>query len=249
MRNMKPIVIIPARYGSTRFPGKPLVKIKGKTMIQRVYEQAKQVIDDVWVATDDLRIESAVAKFGGQSVMTSSKHVSGTDRIAEAFSLIENNEDFSIVINIQGDEPFIEPSQIEQLYKLCSDPKAQIATLIKKITAVDDLFNPNKPKVIRDVFDNAIYFSRSPIPFFRDLDKVQWHTKHTYYKHIGVYAYKSAILKEITNLIPTKLEKVENLEQLRWIENRYTIKTGITQYENLSVDTEDDLNEILQKMK
>ncbi|MFO7869499.1 MAG: 3-deoxy-manno-octulosonate cytidylyltransferase [Bacteroidales bacterium] len=246
---MKPIVIIPARYGSTRFPGKPLVKIKGKTMIQRVYEQAKQVINDVWVATDDLRIESAVAKFGGKCVMTSSLHVSGTDRIAEAYNTIENNQQFSVVVNIQGDEPFIDPSQIQQLVDLCSDPKAEIATLIKKITSVDDLFNPNKPKVIRDLFNNAIYFSRSPIPFFRDLEKTQWHEHHSYYKHIGVYAYKSNILKEVTNLIPTQLEQAENLEQLRWIENNYTIKTGITEYENLSVDTEDDLNEILQKMQ
>jgi len=246
---MKALVIIPARYGSTRFPGKPLVKIKGISMIQRVYEQAKKATEHVWVATDDMRIESAVIKFGGSCVMTSSLHSSGTDRIAEALDSIPNAEQFDIIVNIQGDEPFIEPTQIIQLIELCSDPEVQIATLIKKIDSIEDLFNPNKPKVICNNQDNAIYFSRSPIPFMRDVEKSIWHTKHTFFKHIGVYAYKKNVLKEITQLKPSLLEKAENLEQLRWIEHNYIVKTGITEYENLSVDTQEDLDAILKILK
>ena len=246
---MKALVIIPARYGSTRFPGKPLVKIKGISMIQRVYEQAKKATEHVWVATDDMRIESAVLKFGGSCVMTSSLHSSGTDRIAEALDSIPNAEQFDVIVNIQGDEPFIEPTQISQLIELCSNHTVQIATLIKKIDSIEDLFNPNKPKVICNNQDNAIYFSRSPIPFMRDVEKSIWHTKHTFFKHIGVYAYKKNVLKEITQLKPSLLEKAENLEQLRWIEHNYVIKTGITEYENLSVDTQEDLDAILKILK
>ncbi len=247
--NMNALVIIPARYGSTRFPGKPLVKIKGKSMIQRVYEQAKKAAEHVWVATDDMRIESAVTKFGGMCVMTSSQHTSGTDRIAEALDLIPDTQQFNVIVNIQGDEPFIEPTQISQLIELCSHSDVQIATLIKKIDSVDDLFNPNKPKVICNKQNNAIYFSRSPIPFMRDVEKSIWHNKHTFYKHIGVYAYKKNVLKEITKLTPTVLEIAENLEQLPWIEHNYTIKTGVTEYENLSVDTQEDLDAILKILK
>jgi len=246
---MKPLVLIPARYGSTRFPGKPLVKIDGKTMIQRVYEQAKKAVDDVWVATDDLRIETAVNKFGGQCIMTSAEHRSGTDRLAEAINHIPNIEEYKIIVNIQGDEPFIEPEEISQLISLFGDASTEIATLVKEITSIEDVFNPNKPKVVRTEDGKALYFSRSPIPHLRDSEKNLWHKKHTFYKHIGVYAYKTDVLRSISKLQPSSLEEAENLEQLRWLENNYTIMTNITEYENLSVDTPEDLEQILKSIK
>lgn len=246
---MKAIVIIPARYGSTRFPGKPLVEIDGKPMIQHVYEQAKQATDEVWIATDDLRIEAAVNKFKGKCVMTSSEHRSGTDRLAEAIENIPNGNEFDIVVNIQGDEPFIKPMQITQLISLFEkNQKTQIATLVKEITELEDVFNTNKPKVVRGIGGEALYFSRSPIPFVRDEEKNEWYKKHTFYKHIGVYAYLTNVLKEISELKASPLEKAENLEQLRWLENNYTITTDVTEYENLSVDTPEDLNVILRSI-
>ncbi len=246
---MKAIVIIPARYGSTRFPGKPLVEINGKPMIQHVYEQAKQATDEVWIATDDLRIEAAIKKFKGKCVMTSSEHRSGTDRLAEAIENIPYGNEFDIVVNIQGDEPFIKPMQITQLISLfATNPNTQIATLVKEITELEDVFNTNKPKVVRGIGGEALYFSRSPIPFLRDEEKSEWHTKHTFFKHIGVYAYRTNVLKEISKLKASPLEKAENLEQLRWLENNYTITTDVTEYENLSVDTPEDLNIILRSI-
>ncbi|HON52131.1 MAG TPA: 3-deoxy-manno-octulosonate cytidylyltransferase [Bacteroidales bacterium] len=244
---MKALVIIPARYGSTRFPGKPLAIIHGKSMIQRVYEQAQQVVPDVWVATDDARIEHEVKRFGGKAIITSVEHQSGTDRLAEALSSIPGALKYSVVVNVQGDEPFIAAEQIQQLIQLFKQPDTQIATLIKPITNTEDLMNPNKPKVVIGTNMQALYFSRSPIPFVRDADKIYWHIAHQYYKHIGIYAYRPQILLDITKLERSSLEIAENLEQLRWLQNNYVIKTAITEYESASVDTPDDLEKILNK--
>ncbi len=244
---MKALVIIPARYGSTRFPGKPLAIIHGKSMIQRVYEQALQVVPDVWVATDDMRIEHEVKRFGGKSIITSVEHQSGTDRLAEALVSIPNAMKYQVVVNVQGDEPFIAAEQIIQLIQLFKQPDTQIATLIKPITSSEDVINPNKPKVVIGTNMQALYFSRNPIPYVRDADKVYWHIAHQYYKHIGIYAYKPQVLLDITQLERSPLEIAENLEQLRWLENNYIIKTAITQYESASVDTPEDLEKILSQ--
>jgi 3-deoxy-manno-octulosonate cytidylyltransferase (CMP-KDO synthetase) len=244
---MKVVVIIPSRYGSTRFPGKPLAIIDRKSMVQRVYEQAISVVPDVWVATDDIRIESEIKRIGGKCVLTSADHLSGTDRLAEAIQNINGENEFDIVVNVQGDEPFIIPEQITQVISLFSNKKTQIATLIKPITNFEDLFNPNKPKVTVSVDGKALYFSRSPIPYFRDEDKSVWHKKHQYYKHIGIYAYQTKVLLEITQLPLAKLEKAESLEQLRWLENNYTIMTAVTNHESPSVDTPEDLENILKE--
>lgn len=239
---MKFLGIIPARYASTRFPAKPLAMLGGKTVIQRVYEQITGILDDAYVATDDTRIEDAVKAFGGKVVMTSTKHNSGTDRCYEAYSKIGG--DFDVVVNIQGDEPFIQPSQLEALKACFDDPATHIATLVKPFTA-DDAFealeNANSPKVVVDKNMNALYFSRSIIPFVRNADRCEWIKKHTYYKHIGLYAYRAGVLKEITALPQSSLEKAESLEQLRWLENGYTIKVGLTQTETIGIDTPDDL--------
>ncbi|MDR0680786.1 MAG: 3-deoxy-manno-octulosonate cytidylyltransferase [Dysgonamonadaceae bacterium] len=238
--------IIPARYASTRFPGKPLADMFGKTMIQRVYEQVILALDNVTVATDDERIFSAVESFGGKVVMTSSHHKSGTDRCFEAYTKLDKFYD--VIVNIQGDEPFIKPSQI-QLIKNCFEEKeTQIATLIRPFDEKDDfetLFNPNTPKVIINNKQQAVYFSRSVIPYCRGLHHTEWLKNHTYYKHIGLYAYRSEVLKEITVLPPSALEKAESLEQLRWIENGYILKTGITTEETIGIDTPEDLEKAL----
>lgn len=243
---MKTIVIIPSRYGSSRFPGKPLAIINGKPMIQHVYENAKKAVSDVWVATDDTRIADAVKKFGGNFVMTSTECASGTDRLAQAISSIPQGESYDVVINVQGDEPFIKPEQILDLVSIFEkNPKTEIATLVKHLTETDDLFNQNKPKVVIDKDNNALFFSRSPIPFFRGLDKDLWTKNHTYYKHIGIYAYKRDVLLAVTKLPRSPLEIAESLEQLRWIENGYSIATAVTEFENLCVDTPEDLEKIL----
>ncbi|WP_108823098.1 3-deoxy-manno-octulosonate cytidylyltransferase [Dysgonomonas sp. Marseille-P4361] len=244
---MKFIAIIPARYASTRFPGKPLADMNGKPMIQRVYEQVKKAIDDVWVATDDTRIFDTVLAFGGKAVMTSPDHKSGTDRIQEAYSTI--NEPFDVIINVQGDEPFIQPEQIEAL-KDCFDSKdVQLATLVKpfkKEDGFDVLFNPNSPKVVINKKNEAIYFSRSVVPYIRDVHHTEWLDKHTFYKHIGMYAYRYDVLKEITQLPQSSLEKAESLEQLRWIENGYKIRVGYTNVETIGIDTPEDMEKALQ---
>lgn len=239
--------IIPARYASTRFPGKPLADIKGKTMIERVYKQAKKVLNDVVVATDDSRIEAEVLRFGGEVMMTSESHQSGTDRCAEALDKLEKklNKTFDVIINIQGDEPFIQPIQIEKLMGCFTSPDIQIATLAKPIENKEDLFNPNHVKVICSPLKKAIYFSRSPIPYFRNQPENEWIKKHTYLKHIGIYAYRSDALKMITLLKQSPLEMIESLEQLRWLENGFTIAVETTPFESISVDTPDDLNKIL----
>jgi len=244
---MKFIAIIPARFSSTRFPGKPLADMKGKPVIQRVYEQVKKALDDVWVATDDTRIYDRVISFGGNAVMTSENHRSGTDRCCEALLKIDGT--FDVVLNIQGDEPFIQPEQIETLMNCYKDNSVQIATLIKPFKKEDGfeaLFNPNSPKVVINNKQEAIYFSRSIIPYIRDTHHTEWLDKHVFYKHIGVYGYRADILKEITGLSPSSLEKAESLEQLRWIENGYKIQTGFTNAETIGIDTPEDLDSAIR---
>jgi len=246
---MEFIGIIPARYASTRFPGKPLVDIKGKTMIQRVYEQSKKALKHVYVATDDQRIADEVNKFGGDVVMTSENHQSGTDRLAEAILTIQNQlkQEFDVVINIQGDEPFIQPDQIDEIKSCFRDESTQIATLVKVIDNNNDIFDPNKPKVIIDISNYAICFSRSPIPFIRNINKKEWHLKHEFYRHIGMYAYKTRTLSEITQIEPSAIEKAESLEQMRWIENGYKIKVAKTSFDSFGVDTPEDLEKVLNQ--
>lgn len=239
---MKYIGIIPARYASTRFPGKPLAMLGGKTVIQRVYEQVLGILDAAYVATDDERIEEAVKAFGGNVVMTSTSHKSGTDRCYEAFTKI--GAGYDVVVNIQGDEPFIHPTQLESIKHCFDDSTTQIATLVKPFSA-DDAFesleNPNSPKVVVNENWNAMYFSRSIIPYLRGVEKDEWLKKHTFYKHIGLYAYRAEVLKEITSLPQSTLEIAESLEQLRWLEHGYTIKVGTTQIETIGIDTPEDL--------
>lgn len=245
---IKFIGIIPSRFASTRFPGKPLADINGKTMIRRVYERALEVLDTLIVATDDERIYSEVSSFGGKVVMTSESHQSGTDRCYEAltkFSESSGNR-YDVVINIQGDEPFIRPDQIELLKGCFKDAYVDIATLIKPVENNDLLFDPNKPKVVVNNRGEALYFSRSPIPYIRDTLKENWQNRHQFYQHIGMYAYRSDILKKITGLKITKLEKAESLEQLRWLENGMKIQTAVTAYESYGIDTPEDLNRVLK---
>lgn len=236
---MKFIGLIPARYASTRFPGKPLALLAGKPVIQHVYEQASKVLDAVYVATDDERIYNKVEEFGGKAVMTSTKHHSGTDRIEEALQKVGG--DFDVVVNIQGDEPFIQKSQIETLCKCFDDKNTQIATLGKPFESIEAVENPNSPKIVLDNNGYAMYFSRSIIPFIRGIEKSEWLKKHTFLKHLGVYAYRSNVLNEITKLPQSELELAESLEQLRWLQNGYKIKVGLTNAETVGIDTPDDL--------
>lgn len=239
---MKFIGIIPARYASTRFPGKPLKLLGGKPIIQRVYEQVSDVLDDVYVATDDERIEATVKAFGGKVVMTSTSHRSGTDRCYEAYTKI--GAEFDVIINIQGDEPFIQQEQLETVKACFDDETTQIATLVKPFTEADGLTaleNPNSPKVVVDSHMHALYFSRSVIPYLRSLTPEKWLSAHTFYKHIGLYAYRAEVLKAITAMPQSVLEIAESLEQLRWLENGYTIKVGVCQVETIGIDTPEDL--------
>jgi 3-deoxy-manno-octulosonate cytidylyltransferase (CMP-KDO synthetase) len=235
--------IIPARYASLRFPGKPLVHIGNKTMIQRVYEQAGKSLDLVYVATDDKRIYDTVKNFGGNAIMTSPDHKSGTDRCAEAVSgiMLETGNPIDIVINIQGDEPFIKPEQIDMLMECFKAENVEIATLVRRTEPGEDIFNPNQPKVIINTDRDAIYFSRAAIPFIRDTEKNDWSMKHVYYKHIGLYAYRTETLKKITKLPSSLLEISESLEQNRWLENGFRIRTAVTSWESIGIDTPDDL--------
>ncbi len=242
------IGIIPARYESTRFPGKPLAIINDKPMIQWVYENVSKALEHVWVATDDDRIFDSVNKFGGNAIKTLSTHKSGTDRCAEAAQKLSEQIDFDVVINIQGDEPFIRPKQIE-LLKLCFESETDIATLIKKIETSEELFNPNRPKVVIDNQHNAMYFSRLPIPFFRGKEEKEWHVKTNYWAHIGIYAYKSEVLNKITKLKQSSLELTESLEQLRWLENGFQIKTAETTHQSIGIDTPEDLENALQLLR
>jgi 3-deoxy-manno-octulosonate cytidylyltransferase (CMP-KDO synthetase) len=235
--------IIPARYASSRFPGKPLVIIGGKTMIQRVYEQASLSLDRVYVATDDSRIYDTVLSFGGKAIMTSTEHKSGTDRCAEAIVKIASIEGTGtdVVVNIQGDEPFIKPEQIGLLVSCFADKSVEIATLVRRAEPGEDITNPNQPKVVLDSSGNAIYFSRAAIPYIRDVEMSVWTRNHTYFKHIGLYAYRTGTLNKITLLPVSSLEKAESLEQNRWLENGYKIRTAETKWESVCIDTPGDL--------
>lgn len=241
--------IIPSRYGSTRFPGKPLADIGGKPMIQRVYEQASKVLETVFVATDDERIFKAVKAFGGHVVMTSVDHQSGTDRCAEALQHVMQltQKDFEVVVNVQGDEPFIDPQQIEQLCACFDDESTDIATLVKAINDNSVIFNPNKVKVVIGKDWKAQYFSRSPIPYLRNVSESEWHLRHTYFVHLGLYAYRTHVLKDITNLRQSPLEIAESLEQLRWIQNGYNIRVRETDQESIGIDTPEDLEMVKRK--
>jgi 3-deoxy-manno-octulosonate cytidylyltransferase (CMP-KDO synthetase) len=249
MKNEDILGIIPARYGSTRFPGKPLADIGGKPMIQRVYEQTRKVLNHVVVATDDDRIANAVKDFGGEAVMTSADHQSGTDRCAEALNLAEKNHQkaYKVVVNIQGDEPFVQPEQIDKLTSCFHNADTEIATLVKPLKNKVELFDPNKPKVVLNASSQALYFSRSPIPYIRNTPEEEWHTRHQFLIHIGLYAYRSDVLREITLLPSTALEKAESLEQLRWLENGYVIATRKTEFESWSIDTPMDIDELKKK--
>ena len=240
---MRYLGIIPARYASTRFPAKPLAMLGGKMVIERVYRQVEGTLDDVVVATDDERIYQAVRQFGGNVVMTSTAHRSGTDRCYEALTLVGADR-FDVVVNIQGDEPFIQPQQLRTVCQCFDDPTVDIATLVKPFTPADGfaaLENANSPKVVVNNRMEALYFSRSIIPFMRGKDREEWLPNHTYYKHIGLYAYRTDVLRQITALPQGTLERVESLEQLRWLENGYKIKVGTTQVETIGIDTPEDL--------
>ena len=249
---MKFRAIIPARYASTRVPAKPLATLGGKRVIERVYEQVSGVLDDAVVATDDSRIFDAVESFGGKVVMTSTTHRSGTDRCFEAYQKI--GSDFDVIVNVQGDEPFIQPSQLEALKSCFDDSQTDIATLVKPFSAEDGfaaLENPNSPKVVIDSNMYALYFSRSIIPYLRSVEKEQWLSSHTFYKHIGIYGFRADVLKAVTSLPQSPLEIAESLEQLRWLENGYKIKVGVTDVETIGIDTPDDLaraEEFLKKI-
>ncbi|QHT67762.1 3-deoxy-manno-octulosonate cytidylyltransferase [Rhodocytophaga rosea] len=238
--------IIPARYASSRFPAKALAQIHGKTMVQRVYEQALQAnsLQEVIIATDHRMIHDHVLDFGGKVIMTSDQHPSGTDRCYEA--LQKTGKSFDYVINIQGDEPFIQPEQINILASVLEDSSIELATLVKKIEDTETLFDSNKPKVILNIRQEAIYFSRQTIPFIRGIDAWEWLEKSTFYKHIGMYAYRTDVLAQLTKLPVSFLEKAEALEQLRWIENGFSIKVAITPYDTSGIDTPEDLRKALE---
>ena len=239
---MKFLAIIPARYASTRFPAKPLALLGGKPIIQRVYERVQQVFPDLCVATDDERIAQVVEGFGGVAVMTSVHHRSGTDRCFEAFQKMGGEAD--VVVNVQGDEPFIAESQLRTIMVCFEDEQTQIATLVKPFSAdcsVEQIENPNSPKVVVDKNGYALYFSRSVIPYLRGVPREEWPFRHTYLKHIGLYAYRAEVLKQITALPLGTLEQVESLEQLRWLENGLKIKVGTTDIETIGIDTPEDL--------
>ena len=239
---MKFIAIIPARYASTRFPAKPLAMLGGKRVIERVYEQVAGVLDDAVVATDDERIYDAVHAFGGKVEMTSTEHRSGTDRCWEAYC--KQGGEFDVVINVQGDEPFIQPSQLQALKECFNSPDIDIATLVKPFAESDGiaaLENPNSPKVVVDNQKRALYFSRSVIPYLRGVEKQEWLRRHTFYKHIGIYGFRTEILKAVTSLPQSSLEIAESLEQLRWLENGYKIGVGISDVETIGIDTPEDL--------
>ena len=244
MAEMSVLAVIPARFASTRFPGKPLAVIGGKTMINRVYEQVSKALNDVVVATDDKRIFDEVKSFGGRVVMTSAYHQSGTDRCFEALTLMGN--DFDIVVNIQGDEPFIQPEQILQLKDCFRDKSVEIATLARKIEVQegnDFLFNPNVVKVTFNQKMNALYFSRSVIPYLRNVNEDDYLTKGLHYTHIGMYAFRTEVLKKIVALPQSVHENSESLEQLRWLDYGYSIRVAETNYKSFGIDTPEDLEE------
>ena len=240
----KIIAIIPSRYGSTRFPGKPLVDIAGKTLIQRVYEQCLKAtkVAKTIVATDDVRIFDHVKSFGGNVVMTTSEHPTGTDRCVEAY--VNNGEKYDFVLNIQGDEPFVDPKQIDALAAIFEgNPNAEIGTLAKLITDPAEIFDPKEAKIVFNAQKQVLYMSRSAVPFIKDCPNDLWHTKFDFYKHIGVYGFSEKVLLEISKMGQTALEKVESLEQLRWLD-KYTMHLGFTDIDTLSIDSPSDLEEV-----
>lgn len=243
---MKFIGIIPARYNSSRFPGKPLAILGGKTVIEHVYRQVSSVMEDVFVATDDQRIYDAVVAFGGKAIMTRSDHKSGTDRICEALEKVAGS--FDVVINIQGDEPFIQKSQLETVMQCFDDPRTQIATLGKPFESMEAVENPNSPKIVLDNDGYALYFSRSVIPFVRGKEHEEWLSHFPYLKHIGLYAYRTEVLREVSKLPQSTLELAESLEQLRWLQNGYKIKVGLTDVETIGIDTPEDLQRAEEKL-
>ncbi len=239
---MKFIAFIPARFASTRFPGKPLALLAGKPIIQHVYERVRTTFADAYVATDDERIYNCVETFGGRAIMTGTHHKSGTDRCYEALGKVDGT--FDVVVNVQGDEPFISPAQLETLCRCFDDPATQIATLVKPFSPADGweaLANPNSPKVVMDDHSRALYFSRSVIPYLRGEARENWLNLRPYYKHIGLYAYRADVLRQLTALPQSPLEQAESLEQLRWLEAGYVIKVGQTDIETIGIDTPDDL--------
>lgn len=236
---MKFIGIIPARYGSSRFPGKPLALLGGKPVVQHVYEKVAQVLDATFVATDDERIYRKVVEFGGQAVMTSPHHKSGTDRICEAVEKIGG--DFEVVVNIQGDEPFIQRRQIESVCACFDNENTQIATLGIPFKTMEEVENPNSPKIVVDNRGEALYFSRSVIPFVRGEERKDWLRAYPFLKHLGIYAYRREVLSAITRLPQSSLEQAESLEQLRWLQNGFRIKVGQTDIETVGIDTPEDL--------
>lgn len=251
---MRFIAIIPARYASTRFPGKPLAMLAGKPVIQHVYEHVSQSLDEVIVATDDRRIFESILDFNGNVMLTRTDHRCGTDRCLEAMNNWFNlhpdvNPEDLVVVNIQGDEPFVSPEQVSDLCRCFECPDTDIATLVRPYTAADsweDLQNPNTPKVVFDKDMRAILFSRSIIPYLRNLPQEQWLTHHTFYRHVGMYAYRASVLRTIATLPPTPLEQAESLEQLRWLENGYTIRVAITHHATIGIDTPEDLRKAEQ---
>ncbi|MBN1133191.1 MAG: 3-deoxy-manno-octulosonate cytidylyltransferase [Bacteroidales bacterium] len=242
--------IIPARFASSRFPGKPLALINNKPMIQWVFEKVAPIFENLCVATDDERIKMAVEKAGGEVIMTSPDHRTGTERCREAFEKIssEKKTEYTHVVNIQGDEPFIKTEQIFELLSCFDSEGTDIATLIQPFEKEGDISNPNQVKVVVDRNYRALYFSRSPIPFIRSGDQGSWMKNFSYFRHTGIYAYRSKALLEITRLEPTPLELAESLEQLRWLENGYKIQTKISNYQSIGVDTPEDLENIRKNL-
>lgn len=240
--------IIPARYASTRFPGKPLIDIEGKTMLQRVYEQAakSKLLNKVVVATDDERIFNHVKSFSGEVVMTAEHHPSGTDRCMDALQQLAGN--YNYVINIQGDEPFIVPEQIDELAAVLQDGTTELATQMIAVDSYEILFDKGEVKIVLNTNNEALYFSRMVIPFIKGVEEKEWHLHHQYYRHVGMYAYRKDILQKITQLPVAALEKAESLEQLRWIENGFTIKCVVTKYDSHCIDTPEDVVKVLQLM-
>ncbi len=243
---MKSIAIIPARYASTRFPGKPLAQLGGKPVVQRVYEKVAPLVDMAVVATDDERIYDVVEQFKGKVVMTSPDHKSGTDRVQEAYTKVSQalGVTYDVVINVQGDEPFIAAQQIQAVKDCFMDARTYIATLVKPFHPEDGLealLNPNSPKVVLGANSQAMYFSRSVIPYLRGVEQSEWLQKHTFYKHIGLYAYRPEALVKITAMEQTPLEKAESLEQLRWLENGMHITVRVVDIETVGIDTPQDL--------
>lgn len=245
---MKVLGIIPARYASTRFPGKPLAMIAGKSMLERVYEQAckAKTLSKVIIATDDERIKAHASTFGAESVLTAEHHPSGTDRCFEAYEQL--GETYDYVINIQGDEPFLHPDQIDSLVRAC-DGTVELATQMIKCDSYEILFDKGEVKIVLNSKNEAIYFSRQVIPYIKGVEEKEWHKHFSYYRHVGMYVYRTDVLQKITRLQPSSLEKAESLEQLRWLENGFRITCTLTEHDSHCVDTPEDIEKVLKLLK